>query len=50
MKKEKTICKNCSKEVEYDESSLMMSFEKPGSYYVVCPDCKAINYIEKQKE
>ena len=50
MKKEKTICKNCSKEFEYDESSLMMSFEKPGSYYVVCPHCKAIAYIEKQKE
>lgn len=50
MKREKKICENCLKEFEYDNSDLMMSFEKPGSYYVVCPDCKAINYIEKQKD
>ena len=43
--KTEIVCDQCNEHFEYDETDKMMSYFKPGKYYVVCPKCKKNNIL-----
>lgn len=49
MKKKTLKCKSCGESFEYGEADVMMSYDKGGKYYVVCPNCKQLIFINKSE-